>query len=273
MITREKYCEINDEIKLSVTSALDELRNLDLGNYILFLADAEYFENSSSQTSPYRIDNRLDTIIDSTRIEFLSKFLTEYYRFPLSQSSTDDDSYRMNLELMVYSHLWESKSYLKKLYRLANLLDNKDYEWEVQVPPMGKHKFIRNEIRGTFKKNNITLGEVIKNGFHTSLRNAFAHSEYSFDRMNKHNRINLYNYGGENWELRSISFDDWSLRFVYSALLGYYFLKIILERRLNLIEENNCDSFIVKIPTQPINYIDIKVQYKKDNNSFIQLRE
>lgn len=273
MITREKYSEINDEIKLSITSALDELRNLDLGNYILFLADAEYFKNSSPQVSPYRINNTLDNFQDSTRIEFLSEFLTNYYSFPTSQTSTDDNSYRMNLELMVYSHLWESKSYLKKLYRLAHLLNNENYEWNVQVPPMGKHDFIRTQIREVFKKNDFKVWEVIKNGFHTSLRNAFAHSEYSFDRMNNHNRINLYNHGGADWELKTISFDDWSKRFVYSALLGYNFLKIVLERRLNLIEENNSNSFTVKLPNHKENFIDIRVQYKKENNSFIQIRE
>lgn len=263
----------DNEIKLYITSALDKLRSKDLGNYILFLADAEYIKNLQPLISSYRIDNWIDEFQDSTRIKFLSEFLTNYYAFPPSQTSTNDDSYRMNLELMVYSHLWESKSYLKKLYRLAHLLNNENYQWEVKVPPMGKHDFIRTHIRKVFKDNNLKIWEVIKNGFHTSLRNAFAHSEYSFDRMNNHNRINLYNYGGENWELQMISFDEWSTRFVYSALLGYNFLRIVLDRRLNLVEENGTETFTVRLPIQTEKFTDIRVRYDKQNNAFSQIRE
>lgn len=265
MITREKYIEINNEIKLSITSALDKLRNLNLGNYILFLSDAEYVENS------YRIDDRLDKYKDSTRIKFLSKFLNNYYAFPTSQMSTDDDSYRMNLELMIYSHLWESKSYLKKLYRFAHLLNNESYQWKVEVPSTGKHDFIRTQIREVFKKNDLNISKVIENGFHTSLRNAFAHSQYSFDRMNGYNRINLYNYNKANWELKTISFDDWSSRFVYSALLGYNFLKIILDRRLNLVEENGTNLFEIKLPIKTEKLVDTKIKYSKENNAFSEV--
>ncbi len=67
---------------------------------------------------------------------------------------------------------------------------------------MSKHDFIRCHIRQIFKDLNFDIWKVIKEGFHTSLRNAFAHSEYSFDTMNNHNRINLYNYGGANWNYK-----------------------------------------------------------------------
>lgn len=273
MITRETFANIDNEVKQSIKESLDKLKAENLGNYVLFLADAQFIENSDSRFSPYCIDYRIDEFKDSTRIEFLSDFLTNYYSFPESKLTTDDESYRMNIELMVYSHIWESKGFLKKLCRLAQLNNNEEYNWNVEVPPMGKHDFIRQNIRETFKSNNLKIWEVIKKGFHTSLRNAFAHSEYSFDRMNSHNRINLYNHGTQSWELKSISFDDWSLRFVYSALLGYHFLKMTLERRQNLIEENATNTFEIKHPKESGGFNNRKVKYSENGNGFSFVRE
>lgn len=273
MITKETFADIDEEVRLSIEEALDVLKTENLGNYILFLANAQYIDNSNPKLSPFVIDYRIDQFKDSTRIEFLSEFLTKYYSFPKNKLLTDDDSYRMNIELMVYSHIWESKGFLKKLFRLAHLTNKEDYDWLVEVPPMGKHDFIRAEIRDVFKSNNLKIWEVIKKGFHTSLRNAFAHSEYSFDRMNNLNRINLYNYGNQSWELKTISFDDWSLRFVYSALFGFHFLKLILERRINLIEQNSTDTFIIKHPIVSGGFNNLKIKYTKKGNGFGFIRE
>ncbi|WP_340833026.1 hypothetical protein [Polaribacter sejongensis] len=273
MISRKQFADIDKEIKDSIEESLDKLKTEDFSNYILFLADAQYVENNNSNLDPFCIDYRIDGYQDSTRIEFLSQFLTNYYSFPENTLSTDDNSYRMNIELMVYTHVWESKSFLKKLYRLAHLNNNEEYDWDVNVPPMGKHDFIIDKIRKVFNNNNLKIWEVIKKGFHTSLRNAFAHSEYSFDRMNNNNRINLYNYGGKKWELQTITFDEWSLRFVYSALLGYHFLKIIMERRLNLIEQNDTDIFTIKYPKKSKNFIDRKIKYSQNGNGFSFVHE
>lgn len=268
MINIEQYAEIDKEVKESIEESLDKLETHNFGKYILFLADAQFVENTISNTNLYSIDYQIDGLQDSTRINFLTAFLEKYYSFADNKLSTDDNSYRMNIELMVYTHVWESKSFLKKLYRLAHLSNEEDYDWNVKVPPMSKHDFIIDKIRKVFEENNLKIWSVIKKGFHSSLRNAFAHSEYSFDIMNNHNRINLYNYGGKKWELQTISFDEWSLRFVYSALFGYHFLKIILNRRLNLIEKNGTDIFLIKYPKQSENFTDRKIKYCKTGNGF-----
>lgn len=271
MIDRRTFSDIDIEIKKSINEILEKLKDKNINDYVLFLADGEYvndYENSSSQLSPYCIDYRIDGYKDRTRLEFLSEFMSKYYSFKNALQSTDDSEYRMNLELMVYTHIWESKPFLKKLNRIAHLLNNEQYDWKIQIPDLSKHDFIRRHIRQVFKDLGFDIWKVIKNGFHTSLRNAFAHSEYSFDTMNNHDRINLYNYGGANWELKIISFDDWSIRFVYSAILSYHFLTIAYERRINIIAELGTDTFQIKHPKKNGELSLVEIEYCKDRDGF-----
>jgi hypothetical protein len=271
MINKSTFSNIDIEIKKSINEILDKLKEKNTNNYILFLADGEYvseYENSGPKLSPYCIDYRIDGYKDLTRQGFLSKFMSQYYSFKNSLISTDDNEYRMNLELMVYTHIWESKPFLKKLYRIAHLLNNEQYNWKMQILDTSKHDFIRSHIRQVFKDLGFDIWKVIKNGFHTSLRNAFAHSEYSFDKMNTDSRINLYNYGGANWELQKISFDDWSKRFVYSALLSWHFLKIIHERKTNIIRELGTNTFQIYHPRRSGELRLVEIEYQDNGGGF-----
>jgi hypothetical protein len=265
MITKNAFYVIDTEVKKSINNILYKLREIHESNYILFLANGEYISDNSRPNN-FLIDYRIDTYKEETRSDFLFKFMEKYYSFPINQDKADDNYYRMNLELMIYTHIWESKPFLKKMYRIAHLIQGQDYDWDLQVPDRGKHDFIRCHIRQVFKDLNLDIWKVIKKGFHTSLRNAFAHSEYSFDAMNNHNRINLYNYRGASWELKTITFDEWSERFVYSALLSCHFLSLIHQRRKNLIKELGKDSFKIKLPKQSREVI---IKYNENRDEFI----
>ncbi len=210
----------------------------------------------------------MDKYKDDTRLAFLANFLSVFYSFPNGQVSTDDNEYRIHVELMIYCHIWESKPFLKKLYRLAHILNGEDYSWNVKIPSMSKHDFIRNDIRETFKNNNSSLSIIIKNGFHTSLRNAFAHSEFSFDTINNNRKIILDTYTGQDWDIPEISFDDWSRRFIYSALLSYYMLDLTYKNRLNIVNDFGTDTFIIKHPSKYSGLQDVPIKYRKQYNSF-----
>jgi len=271
MITITDFKAIDEEVKNAINSTLDQLKSSTKHNYVLYLANGDYrkeLDNSSSKLNPNVIDYQGDLHRDETRLKFLGSFLKAFYSFPkmrltrwgsflslfnpsLRKSISeerfiDDDELRINMELMVYSHTWESEYFLKDLYRLAILIDTGNYEWNIEVPPMGKHDFIRNKIRDTYKKNNNPLSDIITKGFHTSIRNAFAHSQYYF---NDHDKIIwLDNYNGEPWELKNISFDEWSKRFVYSTLLTYYMINIKHQRKYNIHKELGGNIFSVSLP-------------------------
>ncbi len=143
-----------------------------------------------------------------------------FYGFPKGTSKTDDNEYRLAMELMVYTHIWESERFLKELYRFASLTNKKSYDWEVIVPESSKHEFIRKNIRDVFKANGLQLADIITKGFHTSLRNAFAHSQYLLDDYNK--KIHLDTFKGDySWDIENISYDEWTKRFLYSSLLSF----------------------------------------------------
>jgi len=271
MISRVDFAAIDAEIKKAIDDTLNDLKASNQNDYALFLADGEYdrkLENNVLNLNPNMIDNRMDKYKDASRLSFLTDFLTTFYSFPKTQTSTDDSEQRLHMELMVYAHIWEAKPFLKKLYRLAHLWNAEQYVWNVQIPDMGKHDFIRNDIRQIFEDRENPLFQVIKNGFHTSLRNAFAHSEYSFDTMNNNRRIILDNYNEAPWELQEISFDDWSKRFVYSALLSYYLLDLTHKHRTNLIESTGTDSFQIKQPSKVNGFNFVWIKYEKQYDRF-----
>lgn len=257
MITYAEFEVINEEVKNAVNECFNFLKNKTT-NYILFLANGEFkkdYINSHLKLNPYIIDSREDRYKDKDRRIFYVEFLKLFYSFP-SQQPTDDNISRMHMELMVYSHIWESKPFLKQLWRLALSVDSKPYPWQLIVPDMSKHEVIRFEIRNRLLKRNLTLATVISNGFHTSLRNAFAHSEYYFNEFK--NEIVLDTYTGKSWDIATISYNDWSKKFVYSLLLTYHFQNTVYERRESLINDFNTNRFIF---THPINQNTFRARY------------
>lgn len=251
MISFTEFKNIDVEVKNAVISAFDySIAYNREDSYILFLANGEYhseFDGPNRRVNPYTIDNRLDIYKDESRFRFFIEFMRTYYSFPAGATRNDDNEYRITIEMMVYSHIWESKPFLKQLFKLSALCAKKGFIWNVSVPDMSKHEFIRNEIRSLFKESNLDLADIISKGFHTSLRNAFAHAEYSVDITNS--RIVLDTYKPHlSWDIREISFDDWTKKFIYTALLAYHFENEKLKRRKSITKDFGKSEFLVIHP-------------------------
>ncbi len=232
MITKEQYTELYIKVEKIIEDAFQKAKINNYSNYILFLANADY----SEKIQKYIIDNRIDGFKDANRLRFLNIFLNNYYNFSNGATKIEDDFYRMAIELMVYCHIWESKPFLQKLYRFSKIVKGENYPQKLKkdeiVPNMKKREYIANKIKPNFNKD---IVDLIEKGFHSSIRNAFAHSEYSFDIFNRNKRIILHNYKKEKeWALPYISFDEWTKRFCYSFLLTYHFLSKCYEKRKEL---------------------------------------
>lgn len=251
MITKKRFSEIDTEVQNSVNETFDFIKgNSREDRYILLLASGEYDDISypiGSGYNPHSIENRGDHYNDESRFKFFIQFLKAFYSFPKGVGNVPDDEFRITLELMIYTHIWESKNLLKQLYRLSQLVLDKSYPWKVVVPEMGKQNFIRIEIRDKFRTKGLTISEIITKGFHTSLRNAFAHSEYSLNGYTKNIVLRTYK-GDSTWDIPSISYDAWSERFVYSALLSFYLIKLKQDRRNDIIKEFKKDEFVISHP-------------------------
>ena len=189
-----------------------------------------------------------------------------FYSFPSSINQTDDNEFRLTMELMIYTHIWESKAFLKQLFRLASLVNGKSYQWEVVVPEMSKHSYIRNDIRSILEAKQLKLGNIIFKAFHTSLRNAFAHSEYQLDENNK--LIHLDTYKGGTWDIQNISYDDWTKRFVYSALLSYHFLNVRARNRKSLPRDFGKSEYLIIHPINQTSFRATKIYYDNKLDSF-----
>jgi hypothetical protein len=231
MIRKKEFEKIQIIVRNAVNEAFEHARENEKNknDYIHFLANSHYVSKlEGSDTNPYIIDYKIDHINDEARIQLLMEYINAGYSF--FAENTVDSKTTISIELMIYTHMWEAKPYLKQLKKLADLCDSKDYDWNVEVPDYTKHKFIREEIRDVFKNHRLFIHEIITQGFHPSLRNAFAHSEYVFDINDP--KLILKNYKGKSWELKEITFDQWTERFCYTFLLAYLFQeKLNIERK------------------------------------------
>lgn len=267
MITCEKFVTIRSEVVLAINDSLMRLAVNSPQSYILLLADAEYNEaltyNKSLKLIPYSIGNMLDYYKDSSRITFLCEFLNNYYSFD-GQDKVEDDLYRMHIELMSYTHAWESKPFLRKLYRLAEAQNSGEYKWQTtEIDKLTTSKIIGN-IKEKFG-NNSKIVNIIDKGYDRLLRNAFAHSDYQFDISN--NKSQIY-YKNENKQNAFITFDEWSERFVYSFCLTYFLITILQERKKNVIKDFGQDIFPVEIQyKEKKGYLHLK--YDLEHNDFI----
>lgn len=234
MIRVSEFRTINQTIKIAISEALDFAKQNERENndYVLFLCNATYIENyNGTQVNPYVIDNRIDFLIDEHRLDFLTKYLETQYSF--SQFNTADSKGSLTMEMMMYTHIWESKNFLKQLKRLLDLCLSNDYDWNVEIPNAGngdsKQKFIRESIRDKFNSKNLKIVDIIKQGYQSQYRNAFAHSDYSFG-LNEET-IELHNYKPDGYEVKSITIDKWTKYFCHSFLLNYHLSNMFYEER------------------------------------------
>lgn len=269
MITKNKFNQIYLKVKNAVESAFLHCRNVCRDDkFMAYLADGEfeaYLNDPNVGFNPNTIDNSMDHYRDESRVKFLLGFIRTFYSFPNSTNEILDDEYRLNLELMIYTHIWESKHLLKNLYRLTQLALDNAYPWKVPVPEFTKHKFFRNEIRDGLKKVNLDIADVISKGFNSQFRNAFAHSDYVIDSGNK--RINFYSDGGfEPHEVPFISFDDWNERFVYSFLLSYHLFHEKQKQRISFFSHSRDSEFGLVLPTGNNGSKYVKLIYDRERD-------
>ncbi|WP_378182092.1 hypothetical protein [Aquimarina sp. SS2-1] len=234
MIKTNEFRLIDIEVQNAIQEAFEfaKANEKDKNDYYLFLCNASFIENyEGAKISPYVIDNRMDYLIDSHRIDFLTKYLKTYYSF--SQFNTSDSKESLTMELMMYTHIWESKNFLKQLTKLLDLCNGNDYQWTYKIPDArngdSKQLLIRDTLRDGFRAKSLKISKIITNGYRSQFRNAFAHSDYSFGLND--DKIDLHNYKPNSYEVPSIGIDEWTVFFCYSFLLNYYFQNFYYQER------------------------------------------
>jgi len=243
MIRKHDFQKLNFQVQLELKNAIEKAKNESKNNdFYLFLGNAQYIESlKETGDIPYVIDYHPDKRHDSFRLNVLMEYLNANYSF--NSENTVDSFLSVTFELMIYSHMWESKPFLKQFFRFAQLTNGLDYSWDVDVPDMTKYEFIK-EIREMFEKVNLKIADIITSSYNSSLRNAFAHSEYNFGHGTP--EIFLTNYKGKaSYEIKNLTFDEWTERFCKSFLIGYHFQNLIYAERVKL-EDNKEYNVILR---------------------------
>jgi hypothetical protein len=231
---------------MEVESAINEVfqqakTNQTNNDYNLFLCVAQYVKScESSSYNPHIIDYRMDGYNDELRLNTLIEYINHHYSF--NGANTVDSGFSITLELMIYSHMWESKPVLKQLKRLVDLTESNRYNWDIQVPDMGKHDFIRTEIRDKLKAQNLKLHAL------------------EFDTP----KIELLNYNEPSWQIQNITFDDWTEKFCYTFMLNYYLHNKFQDERQSL----SSGDYYVKLKDKDGNDQNGIITYRKEHNSF-----
>lgn len=272
MITKEEFTAIEQEVFASIKECFSvaTANQARPGELMVFIARGDYNHSVPKGFNPHTIDQKDDFYKEVDTQSFLLNFIKVGYTFT-KKTSRREDSERTIIELMTYTHIWESVPYLKMLRRLACMCNSMDYEWEVNVPPMGKHNFVRNEIRDLFKLKNLKIYDVIKKGFQSQLRDAFAHADFSIQRHPGY--IWLYNYDPSKLHhVQEISLEEWTKRFCYTWQLNYQLNEVFFDVRQNCHILNGSNDFMIPLPVGDGQYKNVEIVYTPPPHDTFQFK-
>lgn len=207
--------EILNEVVVAIDEAINAMAKVDYNSFILFIGRADV-ESRLKTPLGYEcvIDYQLDRYYDETREAFYLRYLNRNYRkdgFAYTGDSGIDD---LSIEMMIYTHLWDSTYFLKSIYRIASVLSGNGYAWDPSIPIRGKYNFIQNQVIKPLISGGYKIGVVLQKGYKSSIRNAFAHALYSVDVDKREIQLRPTS---SPWEM--LSFEEFQRFFLYSSLL------------------------------------------------------
>ncbi|MGD9492003.1 MAG: hypothetical protein AB7V36_01465 [Bacteroidales bacterium] len=271
MITKEKFATVKSHISTEILKYMANVRDKNQSHYIMFLSNCRYeplLENNLLAKSPYTTDNYKDVFADESRIKFLIDYLKLFYSFPGGEKTSVNEEHATHIELMIYTHIWESRPFLRRLLTLSQLLTDKPYNWNPIIPDYNLSAFITSTIAKSFKDCGSELSSIINNGYNQQLRNAFSHSEYEIDsRMNKL-RITLRNFKNKPNQIPELFVDEWKLWFVYSILFSYLLHYETYNLRRTIINDLGTNIFKIPIPGEDGTNQYYSITYNKDTDHF-----
>ena len=205
---------IIQEVDIAIDKAYEIMAQQHYIPFILYIARADIVSGLSRYVkTDYVIGYELDRYFDETREQFYLRYLNRNYNkdgFCYEGKRGIDD---LSIEMMIYSHIWESHYFLKSLRRIAGILANEGYLWNVDVKPVGKWNYINDNIIQPLKCSCPELANIVEIAYSSDIRNAFAHSLYVIDSQRQEIHIR------PKRNSRVITFEEFQKKFLYSAIL------------------------------------------------------
>lgn len=271
-MTYVEYNKLKTEVVGLIEYMFQQMKTKDYKSYALFLASA-YKDELYSRIPPYvpfATEFVYEQYIDETRNSFLSEYLMGYeerLRHP-DKINCNSVSYDINLQMMIYTHIWESKLFLKRLIRIANIMSYNGYIWDIpfvrknkkdREVEVKKGQLIKDTILPLFKNSDSRLYEFLSSCYNSDLRNSFAHSMYTIDENCK--KINTIERTFDGFE-SSIDFAEWETLFIKIALFNFHLPQVL---------ENCREELMIEISNSELHYIPYMLSYKDKDGKLILL--
>ena len=238
--------EIDEEISCAIEESLVALARISQPNYCLLIARAgvEPLLERIGKTK-YVMDNAKDVYHDETRQQFYLDYLNANYRKGVLNYTEEDGLDKLYVEMMIYSHLWDSQRFLKDLYRIATMIAGKPYDWELDLEDGLSYKVMKDEIIAPLKTKGLRLGDIIYSSYSSHIRNSFAHSLFDIDLH--YRKIQLRSKHIKNYEDSWLTFNAFQDKFLHSIFLCYCLTNIIDRHRMDAAGANTAitDAFLV----------------------------
>lgn len=249
-MTISRFIDIQEEVKRVICNALDKMIVKSFSDYVLLLARADYHEwldRSDIDVTPYILEDGRYRLIDSTRQRFLDMYFEKYVNRLISNKTceVDEREYDLNIQMMIYSHIWESALFLKQLERIALVLNGEKFNWNRKFEGNSvKSQFIEECMLKKLESTDKGMWELISNCYSRELRNEFAHSTYQIQMSAR--KIVSHNNG--LYQGKPVSFDEWDEMFVKSVMLSSYLNHITNERKNLFIKDYGDGPILIKLP-------------------------
>lgn len=249
-MTIDRFMEIDKEVLETLGLTLDKVRMKSMSDFTLLLARGDFYKviyTHAHELSPYVIEDPTDELIDNTRQSFLDSFMKKYINRLKNGEKLDDSEieYETNIQLMLYSHVWESHWLLKQLDRIASILSGKGYVWKSSIETTRKSSFIKDHIIKRLE-GKTKLVDIIKRCYSDKLRNDFAHSTYYIDMEDRAVKSHQHGLLEEN----VIPFTEWEEMFLYSVLLSVDLNNLLFDIKQHYVELFGNEPIICKWPSR-----------------------
>ena len=244
-MTIDRFAKLEKEVKTIICRTLDAMKAKSPSDFVLLLARADYHEwldRDNLELTPYIIDDGRGIMMDITRQTFLVKYINGYIDMLISnqKESDEDREYELNIQMMMYSHIWESELFLKQLERIALVLNGKGYLWERKFgDKLKKGQYIKDCIMDRFKNVDKDMYNLLVSCYSKGLRNDFAHSTYHIQMESE----TIYSHHNGLFAGNPVKIYDWEEIFLKSVMLSYHLNDILIKVK---------DAFIETFGTAPI---------------------
>lgn len=238
-MTKSELRHIENDVITLINEVLDLVKDKKFSDYVLLLARASYqVELEQTSVSPYVLSSQLEIHQDITRERFLVEYLNSYETLLDEDVIIADDvkEFNLNIQMMIYSMIWESHILLKYLLRIGGILSGEPYLWKIdfesvnrkgRIVPCSKCKIIEDQILKSLKSSCPDLETFIRENYDHQLRNNFAHALY--DIRIDYNAIVFWE-SDRFMEKKRIGINDWERIFLNSVFLSYHLPRLIKER-------------------------------------------